>query len=290
MPFSVLLLVNTTKNDAVAAASDVRRLIERHGRLAAELPAPTSGPDLEPRGDVDLVVVLGGDGTLLSQTRRCIGLGAPMLGVNFGRLGFMAEFDVASLTAQAPAIFGRGEFHTTELSLLRAETFAAGAASPRSVGIALNDAVVTAGPPYRMISLDLAVDGNEGPTIHGDGVVVCTALGSTAYNLSAGGPILTPTVDAYAISPVAAHSLSFRPIVVPAWSRIELVASRVNVGDPGTSLVLDGKINDCVRTGDRIEIRRHDKRVRFVTNPRAGYWSRLLGKLEWAKSPRLPTH
>jgi NAD+ kinase len=306
MPTNALLLYNPNKPDAMNAAGEIRALIQRHGTLAGELPAPQSapvfsnghpvlGPELEKFRGVNLIVVLGGDGTLLAQTRRCIGLNAPMLGVNFGRLGFMAEFDVPALAAQAEAIFGRSEFATSELTLIRAEIHAHGAsATPRFTGLALNDAVVTAGPPFRMISLSLSVDGQEGPEIHGDGLVVSTPVGSTAYNLSAGGPILVPGVDAHAIAPIAAHSLSFRPIVVPASSRIEIIADRANaldstvVADRGTTLVLDGQVHEPVRTGDHIVLERHSQRVRFVTNRYAGYWSRLLGKLEWAKSPRPP--
>ena len=163
----------------------------------------------------------------------------------------------------------------------------------RFEGMALNEAVITAGPPYRMITLAISIDGQPGPTISGDGVIVSSPLGSTAYNLSAGGPILVPSVDALAITPIAAHSLSVRPVVVAGSSRVQISAVKVNqvdASDPkshGTTLVLDGQVQTPIMTGDRIVIARHARKVRFVQNPASDYWSRLIGKLNWSVAPKL---
>src|SRR5690606_8901839 len=116
--------------------------------------------------------------------------------------------------------------------------------------VALNDCVVTAGPPYRMIELDVYIDGEPGPTLRGDGVIVSTPIGSTAYNVSAGGPIVSPDLDSFTITPHAAHSLAFRPIVVPSSCEIDLHLRKGNdADDGGTTLVLDGQVDTRLQSG-----------------------------------------
>jgi len=177
--------------------------------------------------------------------------------------------------------------------MLGVEVFGAKEKKARFSGMAMNEALITAGPPYRLITLSLSIDGLAGPTISGDGVIISSPLGSTAYNLSAGGPILAPAVDGFAITPIAAHSLSVRPVVVPGSSRIEVKAVRVNeeleFSNPrlGTTLVLDGQVQVPIGAGDRVVISRHEHSIRFVKNPTSDYWSRLIGKLNWAVAPKL---
>lgn len=283
------MLVNPTKPAAAEAAARVRTIAEHHGSLLGQFAADSS--PLPPGAyDADLIIVFGGDGTLLSQCRRCVGLHAPLLGVNLGRLGFLAEFDVACLEADGAVIFGDGPLRTEVLSFIKIEVFAKDTTSPRFSGIALNDAVVTAGPPFRVIALSISIDGHEGPSMRGDGLVVSTSLGSTAYNLSAGGPIMSPRVDALAITPIAPQSLSFRPVVVAADSRVEIIVNKANMGEGGgigTTLVLDGQTMAGLESKDRILITRNHTNVRLVQNARSGYWARLIGKLQWAASPRL---
>ncbi len=278
----VLMLVNRDKPDSAEVAASVRALIEGHGTLAAELDAVVD-PAPPPTHGADLVVVLGGDGTMLSQARRCAGLGLPMLGVNIGKVGFTAEFDVEGLSAQAGSLFGGGELPLREVVLVEVSV------NGEPVGLALNECVVTAGPPFRMIDLSLSIDGEPGPTVAGDGMIVSTPVGSTAYTLSAGGPILAPSVDALAITPIAAHSLSFRPIVVPGASVIELRVGRVNRDGPGceggTAVVLDGQVARLLHAGDVVRVSRHGVPARFVTNPAVSYWSTLVRKLHWAVQP-----
>ncbi|GJQ28561.1 MAG: NAD kinase [Phycisphaerae bacterium] len=286
-----LLLVNTAKPNAVAAAVEVRTLIRQHATLLADLPADSA--TLPPIArEADLIVVLGGDGTLLSQCRRCIDLPAPLLGVNLGRLGFLAEFDLEAFKDQAATLLTTKDLPTHPLTALRVEVFTGRQKTPRFSDIAINDAAITAGPPFRMIALSLSIDHQKGPTLLGDGVIVSTSLGSTAYNLSAGGPILSPRVNALAITPIAAHSLSFRPVVVPADSRIEIRVERANAvpGDGvggGTTLVLDGQSTTTIAAGDRVLLTRHALAVRLVQNTKSDYWARLISKLNWATTPRL---
>lgn len=284
---SALLLVNRDKPEAERAAARVRALIERYGKLVGEAEAAAEGGAAQPADGArpDLLITLGGDGTLLLQARRFIDSPAPLLGVNLGRLGFLAEYDMESLERHAERLFGGGELHTRGVLVIELEVRRGGKAIHRDV--AINELVITAGPPFRMIDLALSIDGHEGPGIGGDGLIVSTPTGSTAHNVSAGGPILEPHVDAMVITPIAAHSLSFRPIVVDGAAEIAIDAIRINEADSaGTTLVADGQRQVRLRAADRIIARRRPEPVRFVTNPDSSYWRTLIDKMRWAEPPR----
>jgi NAD+ kinase len=290
---SVLLLVNHDKPDAVAALADVRSLVARHGgRVVGEDEALVGGRAPEARG-AELLVVLGGDGTLLSQARRWADADLPLLGVNFGKLGFLAEYDMAALRRQAAMVFGGASLPERRLRMLRAEVFSLGATTPRFAGSALNECVITAGPPFRMITLALKFGGEDGPTVSGDGLIVSTPTGSTAYNVSAGGPIVDPDADVFVITPIAAHSLSFRPTVLPASARVEMGMLRVNRGEGGkdchgTTLVLDGQLTTPLADGERVVVAGDGRSVRFIRNPAGNYWRTLIDKMNWAARPLSP--
>ncbi len=288
MPRRTLLLYNTSKPQAVKAAAEVRALVQHHGTLLGELPAE-SGLLPERFKDADLYVVFGGDGTLLGQVRRCASPSSAMLGVNMGKLGFLTAFDLPAIRANAHALFGDAPLPTEEYNLLKVEVFGRGDAEPRFSTVALNDAVIVAGPPYRLITLAIYLNGELGPTIRGDGLIISSPVGSTAYNLSAGGPALDPSVDAFAITPIAPQSLSFRPVVVNGNARIEVVAEKVNAGTAGlgSTLSLDGQVQAPLKAGDRIVITRNSHGVRFVLNAQSDWWSRLISRLQWASAPRM---
>lgn len=288
MSRSVLLLVNPEKPEAAHAASQAEVLVRRFGKLVGRIDADNSdAPAMA--ADADLLIVFGGDGTLLGQARRFVSVGTPMLGVNVGRLGFLAEFDIAALEAQAPTIIGEGIFTARGFSVIRVELLDRKSEKPRYSGIAINEAVITAGPPYRLISLSVNIDGAVGPSVRGDGVMVATPLGSTAYNLAAGGPIMAPEVDAFVITAMAAQSLAFRPVVVGANSVIELTVTRINreQNGAGTTLVLDGQINEPIHDGDRVRLSKDKPMLRFVQNPNTTYLERLIGKMNWAVAPKM---
>ncbi|MEO0631265.1 MAG: NAD(+)/NADH kinase [Planctomycetota bacterium] len=277
-------------NPAKAASPDdiaaLEALITEHGTLVRSV--HTNGDHEAPvaeAADADLIAVLGGDGTLLAQSRRFAHLGKPILGINAGKLGFLAEFTLDDVRDHAPHLFGITKLSTRSVPMLRVELL--GSSAP-VVGHALNEAVVTAGPPYRVIELGITIDGEPGPAVRGDGIIVSTSLGSTAYNVSAGGPIVHPGVDATLITPIAAHSLAFRPIAVPGASAIELTPTQLNDdGDDGTTLVLDGQIQRRIHTGERVSITRSDQAVELVTNTAGSYWRTLIDKLHWAKPPAI---
>ncbi len=285
----VLLIVNRDKPDAADAEAEISTLIEAHGTLVDVLPAESSpAPDVS----VDVVVVLGGDGTLLSQSRRFLDAGLPMLGVNFGRLGILAQFDLASLHTQAKRVFGEDTLEMFDVRPLLVRVWPDGDRSqaPAFQEFALNDGVITAGPPYRMISMEILFGDVPGPSVSGDGLIVSTPLGSTAYCVSAGGPIVAPSVDAMVITPIAAHSLAFRPIVVNANEIVSIRLDRVNNDDAGgqggTTLVLDGQMQHRLAESDLVEIRRDPRLVSFVRNSDATYWKTLLEKMHWAVAPK----
>lgn len=289
MPRRVLLSYNRKNRDACDAAPAVRVLIERHGELVGEIGSREEGPLSEAHREIDLVVALGGDGTLLAQARRLAGMDVPLLGVNLGRLGFMAEFDLPALERDAPILFGDGELPTNSLSMLGASVIAKDTGAVRFEGLALNEAAITAGFPFRMIELGLRIDGEKGPVVSGDGLIVSTPTGSTAYNVSAGGPIVAPGVDALTITPIAPHTLSFRPIVAPGNCTVEIVTRQLNEGTPqgGTTLVLDGQVQHPLEPGDRIRVAGNARRVRFVRNTSASFWATVIEKLHWGVQPRM---
>lgn len=287
----VLLLVNRAKADAVEALPRVRAIIaEGGGVVADEHSAIDDGPISDTKG-ADLIVVLGGDGTLLTQARRCTQLrpAPPLLGVNFGKIGFLAEFDEETLAEQKRALFDGSRLAVFERRLLETRLERSGApivCEGLGAGLALNDAVVTAGPPYRMISISVSIDGQEGPTFQGDGIIVSTPVGSTAYNAAVGGPILAPDSFALVITPLAPQTLSFRPVVVSGGSKITLTVNRVNEqnGDhAGTTLLLDGRAACTLMAGDTLTLGLHERPVAFVRNPARNYWQTLITKMGWAR-------
>lgn len=277
-PRRVILLPNRSRPEVAAHLDELRTWLSDRATIVAELDAEhTPIPDSI---DADIAIALGGDGTLLAQARRLLERQIPIVGVNFGRLGFLAEFDEASLLKQAEIVLAERPL-VRERIVLDVTLEAAGEA-PRSAGVALNDCVIAAGYPFRMIELRLDVDGDRGPAIVGDGVIIATPTGSTAHNVSAGGPIVHPDLDALVITANAAHSLAFRPIVTVADSVLHIHVERAN---QETTLVLDGQPAAGLRRGHMITIRRHPLRARFVANPEASYWRTLIEKLRWAAPP-----
>jgi NAD+ kinase len=244
--------------------------------------------------DADVILVLGGDGTLLSAARRLRGRPIPLMGVNFGRLGFLAAFtpqefksDFEALVAGKLAVSSR---LTIEASLVNADDEACNLFDEAAVSkcrrwhaTALNDAVITAGPPFHMIELDIRVHEEGGVQFFGDGAIIATPSGSTAYNISAGGPIVDPGVDAFCVTPICPHSLSFRPVVVSSRNPVVVVATKTNAG---TTLFCDGQESSLLKTGDKVVIRRSAHDVLLIENPSAMQWRNLEQKLNWAAGPR----
>ncbi|MHC4562179.1 MAG: NAD(+)/NADH kinase [Planctomycetota bacterium] len=236
-------------------------------------------PDPSGIGEADLCVVFGGDGTLLHAARNMANTGVPLLGVNMGKLGFLAEFTVAELQRHFEAILA-GEVAPTERMLL--EVCVNGCEKKAFCATAINDVAIQAGEPFRMIDLIVEQNGGMISRYLGDGLVICTPTGSTAYNLSAGGPIIEPTLDAVTITPIAAHTLALRPIVVRSDETISVTASQVN---PGSTVVIDGQATTGLCEGDVVEIRRSATPARIIPCPSRSFFQTLTNKLQWGQSP-----
>ncbi|MCD4824516.1 MAG: NAD(+)/NADH kinase, partial [Phycisphaerae bacterium] len=234
-------------------------------------------------GRAKLCVVFGGDGTLLSAGRALAEASLPLLGVNMGKLGFLAEFNVEHLQKHFDEILAGGVTPTERMMLtVRIAADEQAAATGDFTSPAVNDIAICAGPAFRMIELCVTHGENHVAQYFGDGLVVATPTGSTAYNMSAGGPILLPTLEAVILTPIASHTLSLRPMVLRPDQPIRIKAEHVN---EGTSLIIDGQITRRLGKGQVVEIRRADKPMRIIPHPGRSYFEMLAAKLHWGHSP-----
>jgi NAD+ kinase len=240
------------------------------GRSVADKPALPAG--------VDLIVVLGGDGTLLSVA-GCVGaadVDVPILGVNFGSLGFLTEATLPELYQSLEAALS-GEARVEERLMLRATTMRRGVALLEH--LALNDVVITKAARARMTDLSVSVGDEFVTRVKADGLIVATPTGSTAYNLAAGGPIVQPVVDAIVLTPIAPHMLTNRPIVIPASSLVRvqpMMAERDEL-----YVTFDGQEGYQLEAGDEVRIRCAERRVRLLKPSSRSYFEVLRQKLKW---------
>ncbi len=232
--------------------------------------------EAEVRGAVDLLVVLGGDGTILRGAALCADEGVPILGVNLGALGFLAS----AAPSEALDVLGGaldGKLAIEERLRLRCELKLA--SGETVVRHAANDAVVSQGALARLIELDVDVDGTHLARYRADGLIVATPTGSTAYNLSAGGPIVAPEVRAVVLSPICPHTLTVRPIVLPSSETIGVtLASDAD----HVQLTLDGQWGQRVARGDRIELSQGTPPL-YLFRPQKGHFGVLREKLSWGE-------
>lgn len=231
----------------------------------------------------DYAVVLGGDGTIISAARSLSEAEVPVIGVNLGKLGFLAEFSVAEFKERfADIVAGKAPVETRMMLGCRVcESSQAGCEKFHSK--AVNDVFITAGPPFRVIELKIAVDGQHVASCVSDGLIVSTPTGSTAYNLSAGGPILDDSMQAMVITPICPHSLSFRPIVIDAASMVQISCTRIN---EGTTVSIDGQVSSGLTLDDVVQIARERSGFKVVNNPQRTRWETLATKLGWGRNPR----
>jgi NAD+ kinase len=242
--------------------------------LAADAPAAAGKAELP--SQVDLLVVLGGDGTLLSMARAVGDLGVPLLGVNLGGLGFLTA---TTLDEMLPALeaYLAGQMTIEERMLLAARVIRNG--HPLCEYAALNDVVITKSAMSRIIDLSVSVDGRYATAYRADGLIISTPTGSTAYSLSAGGPILFPTMDAVVLTPICSHTLTNRPIVVPCTDRIEVTL----LADQEVMATVDGQVGVGLRERDTVEVRKAASRIRLVRFPQKDFFSVLRTKLKWGE-------
>ena len=241
---------------------------------------PTSTRDDLPR-DCDLVVVLGGDGTLIGMADRIAesGVDIPILGVNFGSLGFLTEITLDELYVALEDVLRDGSPFDRRM-MLRARTLRGGGVyAERTV---LNDVVITKGALSRIIELAVAVGDQHVMRVRADGLIVGTPTGSTAYNLAAGGPIVHPGLDAVLLTPIAPHTLTNRPVIIPASSTIRVEPAMDNAHDE-VFVTFDGQSGHPLQPDDVIEIGRAEQSLRVVRSPRRTYFDVLRQKLKWGE-------
>lgn len=221
----------------------------------------------------DLVVVLGGDGTLLSIAHYAAQAGVPVMGVNLGRLGFLTEITVSEATLALDSFLAGGAGAVSPRWLLECR-------STNGASTCLNDVVVTKGAVARMIELGVSIDGREVASLKADGLIVSTPTGSTAYSLAAGGPIVHPQVAAVVITPICPHTLNFRPLAVPPTS---VIGIKLLTDGEDVFLTLDGQRGGLMAPNDTVEIRKASVELQLVTSPGRSYYALVKEKLGWAE-------
>jgi NAD+ kinase len=225
----------------------------------------------------DLLIVLGGDGTLLSAAREAANCKVPILPVNLGGLGFLTTVSQDELYGILEEIFS-GQYRISERVMLEAEVIRGGQTIRRQ--IALNEAVVNKAALARVMDLELRVNGEYVTTYKADGLIVSTPTGSTAYSLSAGGPIVYPTVEAFVITPICPHTLTNRPLVVPDT---ETIGVHFQSPDEPAFLTLDGQIGIEVNREEHIVLKKAPETLRLVRAAKKTYFEILRGKLKWGE-------
>jgi len=279
---TVLVLSSKYKQDAFGTAKALAAEVARRGietRLDLEGEAGVAAS----AAGCDLVLVVGGDGTLLNAARRLGGIAVPAIGVNIGRLGFLAEFTSAEVLRYLDG--GAAPFKVVPRLMLSCTIRAPGAPPERLP--ALNDAVIAQGPKTRLLAIDMLVDGGEATKYFADGVVISTPTGSTAYSLSLGGPILTPGADAILVTPIAPHSLTAnRPLLVEGSSALTF---RVTRDVPSLSLVLDGHDLRPLPLGSEIDVARAPSPFLLASHAGRSYFELLRAKFHWGEPPSYAT-
>jgi NAD+ kinase len=277
-PPRVMIVADGSRAEMRSAVDRLRPIIERH--LSVIGVSLDFNEALE-RDDVDLVLVLGGDGSILRAAHQMGFTQRPVLGVNLGRLGFLAALQPEQLEQALPEI-AAGRHQVVEHLMIEATTTRDGKQQYHS--LALNEATVLAGPPFKMVDIELYVDGELVTTYSCDGLIVSTPVGSTAHSLSAGGPILRNDMQALIILPISPHTLTHRPVVESADRTIELAVPQPH---EGTSLVVDGRVLGTLAAADRVRIVRSQARFQMVVVRGQSYYRRLREKLGWGGQLRI---
>lgn len=234
--------------------------------------------------EVDLVVTLGGDGSILSAARQMNLHQRPVVGVNLGKLGFLAALSNEQLEGVWPEICA-GHYPIDEHVMLTGSVWQDG--KEVSQQLALNEAAILGGPPFSMLQIDLYVDGELASTYNCDGLIISTPVGSTAHNLSAGGPILHRSLQAVVISPISPHTLTLRPVVDSSERIFEMIVRQGNVS---TSALVDGRALCTLSEGDRFRIARAPVSFKMIAIPGKSEYQTLREKLGWGGNPREKQH
>jgi len=282
---TVGIISRPRRDEAAAVVPQLVQWLETH-KIAVYHDAETSAaagskqrekPREELPGLADVLIVLGGDGTLLAAARMLGERDVPILPVNLGGLGCLTSVQLAELYPILEQVVA-GESRISERTLLEAELIRGGKTVERQR--AMNDAVINKGALARIIDMDLHIDGGYVCSYKADGLILSTPTGSTAYSLSAGGPIIYPTVEAFVVTPICPHSLTNRPLVIPDTVRVEV---ETRGSEEPAFLTLDGQIGFELKAGDRVAVTKAPKKLRLVRPARRTYFEILRNKLKWGE-------
>jgi len=271
-PPRVILLGFGERTDVLAEAERQRPLIEQHATIAAA--DFTEAADMS-AVEADVAGVLGGDGSILRAAHQMGHRQLPMIAVNLGKLGFLADVRPAELV-DVLRQFAAGKLKLIEHLMFECRIFRGDQQIHRQLG--LNEVAVQTGPPFRIMGVDLYVDSELVTTYSCDGLIVSTPVGSTAHSLSAGGPILRKDLQAFVIQPISPHTLTVRPVVDSADRVYEMVV--VNT-DAEASVVVDGRVLCTLLPGDRVRVEQAASRFKLVAAPGHSYYRTLREKLGW---------
>ena len=276
---SVGIVVKPYHADAQATAAELSAWLK--GRGIAEVREPVSAGEARPINrqtlDVDLVVVLGGDGTMISTARLIGDKDVLVLGINYGSLGYLTDFRIEEMFPAIDAILA-GNYEIDRRVMLDAEHWRD--KDKLAIGRVLNDVVINKAALARIIEIDVRLNDLFVNSFRADGLIVSTPTGSTAYNLSAGGPIIYPSMNAVVMTPICPFTLTNRPIVVPDHAEISLTLDNEN---EGVILSLDGQTGYPMRAGDRVVIRKSQTTFNIVQPANRNYFDVLRDKLKWGR-------
>jgi len=280
------LAPNPKKKEAVQLAAELADwLAERHMRalLASDVAKATGKPHLAADDDqiagADMLLVLGGDGTMLRWNRLAAHRGTPMMGVNFGQYGFITEIHPREAKTALARVLD-GDYLISERVVLRAQVCRDGECTGEYFG--LNDAVVSKGPVTRMLGLHTYVNGKFIVTYTADGIIVSTPTGSTAYSLSAGGPVVHPNVPVLIITPICPHTMNARSLVIPDSETVKIVGES-SEQKIEMALTMDGQVMHRLTPEDAVEIGKADFAARLIQLDPQSFYNKLQNRLRWGE-------
>lgn len=261
--------------DLVAWLRERDKEVVIDGKTAALIDEHSTAKKTQIAVRADMVLVLGGDGTMLNAARLVEEKGVPILGVNMGGLGFLTEVTLDQLFPTLERVFA-GEFTLEDRLMLRAEIHRHGEHVAQAT--VLNDVVVSKGTLARMIEVQIAIDGRFVTSLRGDGVIISTPTGSTAYSLSAGGPIIAPSVQALILTPICPHTLTHRPLLIPSNALLEVTLTSK---DEGAMATFDGQVGVAITQGDTVAVGASKHATRLIRFSDRTYYDVLRRKLKW---------
>ncbi len=272
----IILLGDISKKKIRETITELEPLFRKKSHLSV---IDISNEDELKNVTADFVFVFGGDGTILSASRKLNDKQIPLIGVHLGKFGFLAELTLQDINDSLERICS-GKYVISQRMLLTCKVIRSKQTVHETVG--LNDAVISRTSLSRLISIKLYVDEKRVATYSCDGLIVSTPAGTTAHSLSAGGPIVTPEMEAFAITPICPHTLSNRPLVISGNSKIEME----QISDSkGVGLTVDGQVYFDVKAGDRIVIERAEKKLQLIDTQTRTFYDVLREKLNWRGQP-----